>query len=600
MRQSLSAIALFLFIFLINSYLHAGGPTQVLNGKAIIWEESPVLYHTDQGDLGSYNNTQANTIIEACFQTWQEVSTATITFQKASPLPVDVTASNYESYLYNFSDGLNPMIFDSDGSIIDDFYGAGSSENILGFAVSMDIEKNGYFTEGLAVFNGRFTSVYTEDVFKGIFIHEFGHFFGLDHSQINVKYQGDDDTDNDQYLPTMFPSAHFYINILNPDDKASATSLYPGSTVNTTYGKIEGTVKWGGGQPVLGANVVAVEIDNEDMNQFSSVSDYYKQNSGEYGMYITPGDYKLFIEPVDPRFIGGSSVGPYAEEEDDPSFANPVTKEYYNGNAESAIETDLDDFVIISVAAGQTVSNIDFIAESSFSSTTTTSRGGCPPEYVDCSDVNGGCCPASHTVCCPTGCCSSSFPICPEPGGDTCFAETTTTSSSTTTIGVYDLSGRVRGDCRSDVTISLSGADSDEVETDPNGEFTFNSLPGGKDYSLIPYKDSLEEFPYNYLYEFIPPYYKIEDLDDDLNIEFKCVENMSTCLFSMLYGENSEAVEIARDFRDNVLSKSPEGQEIIKLYYQWSPIILNAMEEDGEFRQEIKEIIDGVLSLLRI
>jgi hypothetical protein len=32
--------------------------------------------------------------------------------------------------------------------------------------------------------------------------------------------------------------------------------------------------------------------------------------------------------------------------------------------------------------------------------------------------------------------------------------------------------------------------------------------------------------------------------------------------------------------------------------YQWSPVIVKAMEKDEEFKEEIKEIIDGVLELL--
>ena len=55
---------------------------------------------------------------------------------------------------------------------------------------------------------------------------------------------------------------------------------------------------------------------------------------------------------------------------------------------------------------------------------------------------------------------------------------------------------------------------------------------------------------------------------------------------------------ILRKFRDEVLSKTPEGREIIKLYYQWSPIIVQAMKNDEEFKEEAKEMIDGILELI--
>ena len=39
--------------------------------------------------------------------------------------------------------------------------------------------------------------------------------------------------------------------------------------------------------------------------------------------------------------------------------------------------------------------------------------------------------------------------------------------------------------------------------------------------------------------------------------------------------------------------------EIIRLYYEWSPAIVVAMKDDEEFKEEIEEMIDGVLMLIR-
>jgi len=71
------------------------------------------------------------------------------------------------------------------------------------------------------------------------------------------------------------------------------------------------------------------------------------------------------------------------------------------------------------------------------------------------------------------------------------------------------------------------------------------------------------------------------------------------CKIELIYGADSEETELLRSFRDNVLSQTPEGQELIRLYYQWSPAIVKAMEEDEEFKDEVKEMIDGVLELIR-
>jgi hypothetical protein len=66
-----------------------------------------------------------------------------------------------------------------------------------------------------------------------------------------------------------------------------------------------------------------------------------------------------------------------------------------------------------------------------------------------------------------------------------------------------------------------------------------------------------------------------------------------------IYGENSEEAELLRLFRDSVLATIPEGKELINLYYQWSPVIVQMMNGNEEFKKEVKEMIDGVLPLIR-
>ena len=70
------------------------------------------------------------------------------------------------------------------------------------------------------------------------------------------------------------------------------------------------------------------------------------------------------------------------------------------------------------------------------------------------------------------------------------------------------------------------------------------------------------------------------------------------CPIDLIYGEHSKEANLLRNFRDSVLSQTPEGQEIIRLYYEWSPAIVKAIKEDEEFKQDVKEVIDGVLPLI--
>jgi len=80
-----------------------------------------------------------------------------------------------------------------------------------------------------------------------------------------------------------------------------------------------------------------------------------------------------------------------------------------------------------------------------------------------------------------------------------------------------------------------------------------------------------------------------------------CVQRIGQepCFGENIYGEHSEEVELLRCFRDEVLSQTPIGQEIIQLYYEMSPAVVQAMEGDEEFKKEMNEMIDGVLPLIK-
>ncbi|MEE8382487.1 MAG: CFI-box-CTERM domain-containing protein [Thermodesulfobacteriota bacterium] len=70
------------------------------------------------------------------------------------------------------------------------------------------------------------------------------------------------------------------------------------------------------------------------------------------------------------------------------------------------------------------------------------------------------------------------------------------------------------------------------------------------------------------------------------------------CPIESLYTESSEETELLRKFRDDVLSQTKVGQIIIKQYYEMSPIIVKAIEEDEVFKEDMKEMIEGVLGLV--
>lgn len=72
----------------------------------------------------------------------------------------------------------------------------------------------------------------------------------------------------------------------------------------------------------------------------------------------------------------------------------------------------------------------------------------------------------------------------------------------------------------------------------------------------------------------------------------------SLCPAVQLYGENAKEVVLLRNLRDGILSKSPGGQELIRLYYELSPMAVKAMELDKGFKEVLQEMADGILELI--
>ena len=103
-------------------------------GAPLLWATMPIPFNPDRGTLGTLDNATAVANVTSNFAVWQAVSTASVSFTNAGLLPVDVKKTNYASYSGVCGDGLSPIIFDTDGTITDDVFGAGASASILGFA----------------------------------------------------------------------------------------------------------------------------------------------------------------------------------------------------------------------------------------------------------------------------------------------------------------------------------------------------------------------------------------------------------------------------------------------------------------------------------
>lgn len=346
--------------------LQAGGPLIVQNGAPGFWAES-IPFALDQGPLGHLSNAQAAQLMHSAIANWEAVGLSSVAFQEQDQLPLDLTGANVLEFFggHPIVGGEhrteNPIIFDHDGSVIDLLLGEGSSATVLGLAGPRFIRPaTNQFISAFAVFNGLFSS---SPKFASTVVHEFGHLIGLDHTQANRDLAVNGSAADNPLVPLMYPFA-LDAATEHPlrDDAAWLAWLAPQEGFAGATGSIRGRIFRRGGAPLPGANVVAVQVDaslrESAVEVVSCVSGFLLNGQGEYEIPgLAPGNYVVFIEPLDPRFVGGSSVGPFDSRFDD------FPKDYYNGAGESASSSDDPALkTVLTVAAGQTLDRIDLIA----------------------------------------------------------------------------------------------------------------------------------------------------------------------------------------------------------------------------------------------
>lgn len=397
-------------------WLQAGGPlfsggSFGVDGLPLVWTSLPVSYTTDGGALGQLDNAAANARVAALFQVWEDVSTSDIAFSRSGGVDAGLvpdgnvdTVSEYNALVCTGS----PVIYDADGQL---FIDLGKGTGVLGFAgpcfVSTNNVNSNSITSGRIALNGRWFDGNTgngelsSNEFDAVFIHEFGHFFGMDHSQISKECLSGgcaDFSDEAFGLPTMFPillsglqetSGVHPARTLSADDIAWVSRLYPDTNFNSTFGSIEGTVFFSDGITALqGANVIARQVDDpatttideSKRNAVSAVSGFFFRadhgntalgraapdfGSGDVNFAgtfeipgLAPGMYTVEIETLNAAFTGGSSVGPVGNDRN-VQIPLPGPAEFYDSGESSSDNPAA--FSTVSVTAGIATTGIDII-----------------------------------------------------------------------------------------------------------------------------------------------------------------------------------------------------------------------------------------------
>jgi len=370
-----ASLMLFLLLWAMVAPAFAGGPLITgsakygTEGKALTWDisQGPIQYRVDGGPLSQtssgtivIDNAAGLTRVQNLFLPWQSVSTTAISYHNAGsilPVPPDFTDGDVSNLSeFNAVTGScnkaiqSPIMFDADGTI---FAALGVDPAVIGFAGPCAISTQGRILSAQSMLNGKMQDglnngsanyEITADEFDATMIHEFGHFSGLDHSQINLDCltnlissngQSTCSTSELQGLPTMFPVLlSSEQKTLAADDIAWISYLYPNNSFVSSYGVIKGTVYFSDGvSPVQGVNVIARNVGNSNILAYSAVSGlYFTDNIGQpytgdntggstigshkfahvgyFEIPVPPGTYTVEAESIFNQFGGGSSVGP--------------------------------------------------------------------------------------------------------------------------------------------------------------------------------------------------------------------------------------------------------------------------------------------------
>ena len=260
----------------------------------------PVRYYVNDRQPLDFNLQDELDGLAASFQTWQDVDTATITFQLAG-------TTDAEPFV--FFDGKSTLGFLSDP----DLEGTG----ILGATLQVINTFTGEIVEADTLFSNFFVwsvnpagEPNTFD-FVSVATHEIGHFCGLDHSLVGVVqttgFRRRPVPGSAIMYPYSFGPGTVTGRTLTADDEAAISLLYPESSFTRSTGKLSGKITKGGNGLAF-AHVVAFNpFTGETIGAFAD-------ESGNYSIEgLRPGPQVVRVSPITdpaaPSDFGFSEAG---------------------------------------------------------------------------------------------------------------------------------------------------------------------------------------------------------------------------------------------------------------------------------------------------
>ena len=281
-RLLLLAVVLAATAVPVHGYSHFGtgvGTTR------LHWVTMPIRWFATDRSVPGVSSTEFRTALERAFKTWEDVPTASIQF----------VFGGMTSLEPDQDDGLSVLGFQSHPEM-DRVLAATSFDfnDDTGELLEADIFFNSFFEWSTAVGGdaARF------DV-ESVAVHEVGHFLGLGHSAIGeTELRPEGGRRVLGSAAVMFPISMgrgaIGDRVLQPDDIAGVSDLYPEGNFEDTSGGVHGRVRRGNAA-IVGAHVVVFNLRTRAL-----VGGFSLGNDGEFQILgLAPGPYVVRVEPLD-------------------------------------------------------------------------------------------------------------------------------------------------------------------------------------------------------------------------------------------------------------------------------------------------------------